>query len=146
MPAVQLNLLTREPELTYDEKRALYYRARNREAAAYEGLNDLPYERDLVAQVLVSGKGPMLADEVGVVFGCTRERIRQIEENALRKLARLFRRNGEYDELRDELLEKVRLSQCREPVYPKTTESAEETAYRGKKMARMRRAKRFVER
>ena len=52
----------------------------------WPGANDLPWEADGVAQGLLEQYGPFTLEEVGVFLGVSRERIRQIEEIALRKL------------------------------------------------------------
>jgi RNA polymerase primary sigma factor len=47
----------------------------------------------------LGGKKPMTLEEVGKVFGVTRERIRQIEANAIRKLKHPSRRKKLQDYL-----------------------------------------------
>lgn len=47
---------------------------------------ELPYEEDETCQRLVEEYGPMTLEEIGHVIGVTRERVRQIELNAIRKL------------------------------------------------------------
>ena len=65
-------------------------------------LSDVPFEHDKAAQEFVAahpnGAG---YEDIGRVFGLSRQRIMQIEENALRKLSRLTRSDA--DRVRDTL-------------------------------------------
>lgn len=55
--------------------------------------NDVvPYEEDAQAQVFVAIRSPAKLEDVGLFFGVTRERIRQIEVVALQKLRRVASR------------------------------------------------------
>ena len=47
---------------------------------------DTPYEEDVLAQVLVQGKGELTLAEIATVYGCSREWVRQLEARALAKL------------------------------------------------------------
>lgn len=42
----------------------------------------------------LSGRGPMTLEEVGQLFGLTRERVRQIEERALKRYKKAVGRRG----------------------------------------------------
>lgn len=69
------------------------------------GFSTLRYEHDRVAQ-RVCGHGPYTLEEVGQMLGITRERVRQIEQQAIRKLARVMQSNGvDGEELRSWLME-----------------------------------------
>lgn len=76
--------------------------------------DDLPYEHDLRAQIavaLVVARGrPATLEEVGKCMGVCRERARQIENEALRKVRQWATRNGEMQRLRElfELREELR--------------------------------------
>ncbi len=61
---------------------------------AWEGANKLPYAEDVVAQVVVNGKGGMTLEEIGICLGTTRERVRQVEEKAIGKLLERLRHRG----------------------------------------------------
>ena len=69
---------------------------------------DLPLEEDPWGQAAIESAatdGPLTLDEVGILLGVSRERVRQIEEIALRKLRRIeetgMRASGIVDMLRD---------------------------------------------
>lgn len=67
--------------------------------------NALPYEQDLPAQIAVSfsiARGaPLTLDEIAECMGCNRERVRQIERDALTKLRLWATRTGARADLRD---------------------------------------------
>lgn len=56
-------------------------------------LEQVPWERDHEAQELVAN-GPLTLNEIGEYYGLSRERIRQIEATALRKLRRVSSEMG----------------------------------------------------
>lgn len=62
----------------------------------------IPYEDDLIAQGLAD-MGPMTLEEIGAVFGVTRERIRQIGADGLKKLGARFPELAEALVLRGEM-------------------------------------------
>jgi hypothetical protein len=54
----------------------------------WPGISRLPWEEDEIAQSVVAAfPGGMTLEQVGLCFGVNRERVRQIESKALRKLA-----------------------------------------------------------
>jgi hypothetical protein len=75
----------------------------------YKGANSSPYEQDLVCQTLVQCKGAMDLRDIGVVLGKTRQRVEQIEKDALEKLGRAVKRM----KLSEGLLESLRASMSR---------------------------------
>jgi hypothetical protein len=58
--------------------------------------NGRPINPDLAqpCALMHSARGGMTLQEVSALFGCTRERVRQIQERALRKVGRALERNG----------------------------------------------------
>lgn len=60
----------------------------------WEGAYDAPWALDDVAQAVVAEIGPMTLAEVGECLGVSRERVRQVEESALRKLAATLEADG----------------------------------------------------
>lgn len=72
----------------------------------------LSYEEDLEARVILrmAHRAPTL-DELGCLMGCSRERIRQLEESALKNALKNARRMGCEQELRDELRERAATQQ-----------------------------------
>lgn len=90
---------------------------RRKHNEAYPGANDKPWEEDAVARRLVQELGPMTHATVAAVMGCDRERIRQIEARALRKLARYLKLQREYTSTADMLDERLLLSASREVGY-----------------------------
>jgi hypothetical protein len=54
----------------------------------WPGANDLPWDEDFRAQYLVNCCGRLSLEQTGKVLGISRERVRQIEEFALYKLAK----------------------------------------------------------
>lgn len=52
----------------------------------WEGACSLPYEADPIAQVVVRTFGAMTLEQVGGCMGLTRERVRQIESRAFRRI------------------------------------------------------------
>lgn len=53
-----------------------------------------PYEEDRVCQTLVNGHGPMTLEEISLCTGVTRERVRQIEAQALLRAREACERIG----------------------------------------------------
>lgn len=60
----------------------------------WPGARDTPYEDDSVAQAMMAGRGLFTLDEVAAFMGLTRERVRQIECSAVRKLLMANQRRG----------------------------------------------------
>lgn len=60
---------------------------------AYAGANDTPWENDAVAQASVEMRGAHTLDEIAEELGCSRELVRLLEQRALRKLAKVLRRD-----------------------------------------------------
>jgi hypothetical protein len=60
----------------------------------WPGAREARYEEDMVARVLVRDYGPFTLDEIGLFLGFGRERVRQIEAEALAKCAREAHRLG----------------------------------------------------
>jgi hypothetical protein len=61
---------------------------------AYPGARNLPWSEDWQAQAIVEERGALTLQEVAEIMGCTRERIRQIELQAMGKLRRHLRNKG----------------------------------------------------
>ena len=62
----------------------------------YEVLSNLPYreQRVLALRYGLGGEEPQTVDKVAKIFGITRERTRQVEEAAIRKLSTLADAQG----------------------------------------------------
>lgn len=54
----------------------------------------MPYEQDQVCKDFVLVKGAATLEEIAVAVGLTRERVRQIEAAALRKIRRICAQDG----------------------------------------------------
>ena len=65
-------------------------------SASREALENLSYRERRIVELRhgLFGEHPRTLDEVGRMFGLTRERTRQVEEHALRKLAILAEAHG----------------------------------------------------
>ncbi len=60
----------------------------------WPGARDAPYQDDPIAQIMVGRHGWFTLDEIGLMMGIGRERVRQIEAAALEKFAHNARRMG----------------------------------------------------
>jgi hypothetical protein len=62
----------------------------------WPGINDLPWDEDDAAWLMVASVGEMSLEQVGECFGCTKERARQIEVAAKKKIEKALKKLG-YD-------------------------------------------------
>ncbi len=60
----------------------------------WPGINDLPWDEDDIAWYMVATVGEMSLEQVGECFGCTKERARQIEVSAKKKVEKEIRKLG----------------------------------------------------
>lgn len=54
----------------------------------WPGANTLSWKDDVTAQLMLAHKGPMQLDFIGACLGVSKQRVSQIEQEALRKLRR----------------------------------------------------------
>ncbi len=59
---------------------------------AYSGANYTRYEDDPICQALVNGRGPLNCTEIGVIFGMSHQRVKQIEQEAIKNLMKAIKR------------------------------------------------------
>ena len=76
--------------------------SRASERELWPGANELPWELDHIARsvVFVRGDRGFTLEEIGVCLGVTKERVRVVEEIALRKLGVTIDEEDVADELR----------------------------------------------
>ena len=68
--------------------------SRRKALEAWSGAENLPYACDPVAQVLTQGKHGMTLEEIALCLGVVRERVRQIQDEALAKVLQALRDEG----------------------------------------------------
>jgi hypothetical protein len=69
----------------------------------WEGANTLPFGADPIAQMVVNEFAPLTLETIGMCFGVSRERVRQIEDRALTKLRQALTDEGADVDIREML-------------------------------------------
>lgn len=85
----------------------------------WPGANELPYESDLTARLLLREHGPFTLVELSEMLGVCKQRVEQIEKRAMLNFVQAARDAGEDpDEMVEWLIERVRAADAREQTYP----------------------------